>query len=302
MMVMVCEDTIKRTFKNGNIRLGFYLHKALKENLDYEITRLKKSWDCILLIDGEEGAGKSSFASAIAYYMSSKLETKFDNDDVIYTISQFEDWIENQPPYSVCQWDEFALAGMSSDALTKIQNILIKKMTVMRKKKLVVILVIPYFFMLRKYFAIARTKCLIHVYSHNNLDRGDFCYYNKEQKKRLYLQGLKLWDYYKANPSFHGNFKDTYGLFYDIDTYEQKKDEALNSIHLGDGRTKPDLWKNRFGKLVAGLRRKKWMWKEIGVECGIKEKQLEIFTRENGFLRQPHNENMQSNTNSEVKT
>lgn len=241
---LVCPEVIRR-LKKGQIRRGFYLHCLLKNNLDYEVKRVNKKWDSIVLIDGPEGSAKTTLASTCGYYMASRLGTTFGLDDIIFTIPQFEEWIMNKPPGSVCQWDEFVLAGMSSEGLTKIQNTLIKKMTLIRKRRLVIILVIPYIFMLRKYFAIARTRFLIHVYSPDNLSRGLFMFFSSPRKRILYMKGLKFWEYMIEKPDFIGDFVNTYGLFWDTDKYEQKKNEATDTIE-SDNFKLANVWKKRF--------------------------------------------------------
>ena len=229
---MVCPE-IKRTTKDGEPWAagdGFYLHPTLKENLDYEHKRIQKSWDCCAVITGEEGSGKSNLGKAVCYYMASLSNIKFTANDVVFTVEQFEKWLENAPPGAACLWDEFVLAGASQDALLPIQNILIKKMTLIRKRRLFIVLVIPYIFMLRKYFAVARTRFLLHVTSPDNMTRGTFDYYSKPNKRKLYILGFKFWEYNVWDCDFHGNFSDYSGLLIDEAEYERKKDEVTNTF------------------------------------------------------------------------
>ena len=94
-MVIVCPE-VKHTLKNGKVEKGFYMDGKLKENLDFEVARVKKNWDCIFIVDGEEGAAKSTLGSTIAYYLSQQFETKFDIDDIVYTNEQFMKWVDTQ--------------------------------------------------------------------------------------------------------------------------------------------------------------------------------------------------------------
>lgn len=276
-MVIVCKDSVRRQLKSGKEKTGFYMNAKLKENLDYEVKRIKKGWDVILLVDGEEGSGKSSFASSIAYYLSSKLETKFELEDVIFTIPQFEEWVKEQPVGSVCLWDEFVMAGLSTEALYRIQNTLIKRMAIIRKKRLVIILVIPYLFMLRKYFALARTKCLLHVYSVDYLSRGTFMYYSKPKKRRLYIKGSKYWEHGVERPDFIGSFTDTYGFFWDVEKYEQKKEESLENISMN---IQKDKVRKKFAIFLHNLHQKGMRWKEISSHCNEKAETMRSFTRQ----------------------
>lgn len=228
--MIVCQETITRTLKNGDTEKGFYLNEKLKENLDYELKRLEKGWDCVYLYDGEEGSGKTTMACANAYYMASQKKVKFGIDNIIFTVNQFDELVESAVPFTNIVWDEFVMSGLSTETLTKIQIALVKKMTMIRKKRLVIHLVIPYIFMLNKYFAIARTRCLINVFSPDNLKRGYFKYYSKPSKKFLYMSGHKFWDYTKTNPELVGSFTDTFGLFFNKELYDTKKEDAMQSI------------------------------------------------------------------------
>jgi len=48
----------------------FFLNELLKKKLDNIKMILKKNWDCVMLIDGKERAGKSTFATICGQYIS----------------------------------------------------------------------------------------------------------------------------------------------------------------------------------------------------------------------------------------
>ena len=99
-----------------------------------------------------------------------------------------------------------------------------------RKKQLFIALVIPYIFMLRKYFAVARTRFLVHVYAVGKV-RGFFKFYTYSQKMWLYNYGYKTWLYNpKLLPAFEGKFKGWAGKFLDDDKIQEKKDAAIRSL------------------------------------------------------------------------
>lgn len=188
---------------------------------------ITNKFDNVICIDGMEGTGKSEFAFQWAIMQS---DGKFKEKDVFYTADQFEEWIHQAKKGDVGVWDEFVLAGMSTDALTKMQNSIIKMFTIMRSKGLTVILVIPYFFMLRKYFAIARTRALVHIYA-NGLERGYMKFYNYQQKQWIYIYGQKTWLYNpKTIPSFTAHFKVWSDKFLNHDKINERKQQALKDI------------------------------------------------------------------------
>lgn len=206
----------------------FYMDGYLKQNLDELKKAVKKKWDGVFLIDGMEGSAKSTIGKMICYYLS---EGQFNNSHIVFTPSQFYKAIEEAKPGDAILWDEFVMGGLSLDVLSEMQRALVKKFTLIRKKNLFVGLVIPYIFMLTKYFAISRTRFLIHTYSPDGIARGYFRFYNYPQKQFLYFKGKNYWNYPKdASHSFEGKFTDTTGLFIDENAYEQAKDEATKQV------------------------------------------------------------------------
>lgn len=200
--------------------------KNLAGNLNEIEKMIKLNFDGVILIDGMEGSGKSELGKQICLYS----DQTFNAEDVFYTTEQFEDWLETAPKGKAGLWDEFVLAGLSADALSEMQKILIKKFTMIRKKNLIIVLVIPYIFLLRKYFAVARTRCLIHVYTKGST-RGYFDFYNYEQKIWIYNYGYKTWIYnHKVIPSFHGKFQNWADNYLDTDKIENRKDQAIKDL------------------------------------------------------------------------
>ena len=208
----------------------------LRKVLDHFRKSVKKKWDFVLLITGMEGSAKSTLAKCIGYYMTKKFSrsNRFTVDNVVFTPQQFNDIVDKLPPGSVIVWDEFVLGGLSTD-MSAVQNTIIQKFTMIRKKQLVIILVIPFIWMLRTYFAIARTKVLIDVYSPNFLDRGYYRVWGFKSKKELYFRGSQQgskWSY-KVKPDFHGRFGSDiaqHSFFIDDDKYEKKKDLATQQF------------------------------------------------------------------------
>lgn len=216
--------THKMNFDSSLVRNGtLKMNKHLLSNIDEIIDMIRLKFDGVVCLDGMEGSGKSELGKQICLV----CDDSFNSKDVFYTVDQFEEWVETAKPGAAGLWDEFVLAGLSTDALTKMQNVLIKKFTMMRKKGLIVILIIPYIFMLRKYFAVARTRCLIHVYCKGK-QRGYFKFYNYMEKQWIYNYGYKTWLYSpKMKPSFQGMFSVWADNYIDCDAIEDKKDEAM---------------------------------------------------------------------------
>lgn len=222
---------------------SYFMEKWLIEELDHLIKANKFKWDGIILIDGIEGSGKSTLASQCAYY----LNPTYSVNDIVFTSDQFIQAVDNAKVGAVIHWDEFALVGMSVDAITKIQKTIVKKMVTIRKKRLYIILVIPFIFQLKDYFAI-RTRFLLHTYTPDGIKRGYIKYYNYDAKKKLYFKGRKLWDYNTVSYNLRGTFTNTDGLLYNAVDYDIKKEAAIKSIDFEND--KIHKWKAQRDNLI----------------------------------------------------
>ena len=221
-----------------------YFHPRTQENLDYYAKALTQKWDSVLLLDGEEGSGKTSLGCGLAAYMADKFGTTFDVSNVVFTADQFNKLVDDSKPFNVIFWDEFTFSGLSTEVFKQMQINIVKKFTTIRKKQLIIILIIPYIFQLQKYFAVARAKCLFHVYSPDNLKRGYFRFYSRPSKRRLYIKGYKFWEYPRNSWDFEGTFIDYLPKFLDLEAYDKKKEEAIKSLSEQNVLSKAVLGRN----------------------------------------------------------
>lgn len=244
--------------QSGRLRPGFYMNQWLKDNIDnYFIKAVEAKWDCVVLITGMEGSAKSTNAMTIAAYIDptfpgelvpepvqkedekvrefNKRHERWSpawrtTDRIVFTFDQFIKAIDTSLPRQCIVFDEAVNAMNSQDASSEMQKILVKKMTMIRKKRLYIFICIPTIFMLRRYFAVARARALIHFYSPDGISRGVFRFYNYEDKRKLYFRGFKEWDMHAAKESFKGDARDTTGFYFDMDDYEAKKDAAIKEL------------------------------------------------------------------------
>ena len=195
----------------------FYLHKWLKSNFDIAIKVVKKDWDMVFVIDGTEGGGKSVLAQQVAKYCDPTLTI----DRIVFTPHQFKDAVMKAEKYQAIVYDE-AYAGLGSrGTMSHVNIMLVKMLTEIRQKNLFIFIVLPTFFDLDKYVALWRSRALIHVYATGKFERGQFAFYNKQQKKLLYIEGKKLYSYKKPRPAFIGRFTNHYTV--DKKEYLEKK-------------------------------------------------------------------------------
>ena len=175
-----------------------------------------------MVIDGEEGSGKSVLAQQYA----KELDPKFNIDNICFNADQFIERLKKAPKYSCIILDEAFSSANSRSALTEVNRSLIGVATEMRQRNLFVIIVIPSFFDLDKYFALWRCRALFHVYFKKDGSRGSYIIFPKNKKKYLYLNGKKFYNYSKpASPYPVCSFSNYYTI--DEIEYRKKKAEAF---------------------------------------------------------------------------
>ena len=225
--------------------ITYYIEPRLLENLDKVKYRLeKKDKDFVMLVDGKEGAGKSTLAVQMAKY----VDNSFCVDRCCMTSEQFKEAIYKAKKGQAVIYDE-AFTGLSSKgALSEINRMLVSLMMQMRQKNLFVIIVLPTFFMLEKYVAIFRGRVLVHVWEKN--DRRYFGVFNNQKQKILFAVGKKYLSYKGVRTRFSGRF---YGKFPINDPeYRKKKAIALEESEKGlEKKTESTLAMEQRDKLVV---------------------------------------------------
>lgn len=202
-----------------NVSMDKWLHEQLTTKVKPQV--MKKDFDYLFLVDGMEGSGKSVFAMQIAKV----LDPYFDLSNIVFTPDQFITAVTTAKKYSCIVFDE-AFTGMSSRAsLSEINQLMVSLMMEMRQRNLFVIIVLPTIFMLDKYVALHRAKCLFHVYLSKMGYRGFWLFYNKQALKLLWLKGRKYYDYHAQKPKGHGVFSNKYTV--SEENYRDKKGEAI---------------------------------------------------------------------------
>jgi len=240
-MVKVQTDT-KFTKPTGRVFDGFYLDGYLKSNLDdYLIKAVKYKFDGTMIVSGIEGAGKTTLAFTIARYCDPTfpgplLEDgtgKRSCDRIVFSGQQILEQIDKAKIGQAIVIDEAIMGMFSQDHGNEMHKILLKKFVTIRKKRLFIFLVIPSIFLLRRYFAIFRTRAMIHCTVKDGIKRGFFKFYSYNTKKDLYLKGLKEFNQNAVKSDFIGTFTDTEGFFCDVEEYDKKKEEAILSLTKG---------------------------------------------------------------------
>jgi len=201
--------------------------------LDLMVKRMEGTDDNILLIDGDEGQGKTEKAIGTCYYISYKMGRKYDVNNIFFELDQvinFASTTEQQ----IIHFDEGALGLQSTQWWNKNQQKFLTLCMVARKKKHFIVICIPKFYKLSQYITEERSIGLVHVYSRKNMQKGRFCYFTKKAKEKLIQQWKrKKVKTYKKFHSFHGSFVQASKKVFtpeEMEVYEKNKDQAIMNV------------------------------------------------------------------------
>lgn len=228
---------------------GYHVPKAIKSMLDKAKHQVKeKDWDRVYLIDGAEGSGKSLLGLQLGYYLDPNLNL----NNIVFNGEDFSDAINRVEKNSCIIFDE-AFNGLdSSGATRKMNRFLVRKLQECRQKNLFIIIILPTVFLLNKYVALFRSRCLFHVYALKDGTRGFYRVYNKKNKSYLYFAGKKYYSYQKPFINKSWRFYGKYPL--DEQEYRKKKLEALKYEEEQDDTSNP--FKLRYVYLCKLLKEK----------------------------------------------
>lgn len=207
----------------------YFMEADLVSVLDLCIERRESGHDSLIIIDGKERIGKSELARQICYYISSKSNQPFSNDNIFFDLMEMLTYATNKRKDQIV-WDESAFGGLGTQWQEESQQVLTQMMMTCGKYGHIWIFICPSFFKLNAYFALHRSIALLHVYSPNLIDRGYYTVYNEVQKTYIYNNNRKTMLYGKGY-SFLGRFNEVPGII-DLPEYERKKDNAILT-HLG---------------------------------------------------------------------
>jgi hypothetical protein len=225
----------------------YYLDENLKKILDMCITRQKKKFDHLWIVDGDEGYGKSTMVLAPAYYLAHQTGATFNvKENIFFDLDKMLERAATTER-QVFVWDEAAIGGMGMQWQSKTQQKLIQMLMVARKKGHFWFFVIPKFFKLNEYIVIDRAIGLMHVYSHDDMTRGRFVYFDRKRKNKLYYEyrRKKIRNY--KHYTFHGKFTNASHII-DMEVYDQLKDQAIIDIYK-DGEGSVDRYRELAGNI-----------------------------------------------------
>lgn len=224
-------------------RFHYPLEKSYLEKLDLMIKRCttnKSKKDAVLIFEGAEGEGKTTFSVATGFYIAEKTGREFNEKHLFFNLRKMIDYAKTTEK-KIIIWDEPALEALSTDSRKKVATDLTRLLMMARKKRHFIMINMAKFYKFSEYTIVDRPLALIHVYSRKNIISGRFLYIRKKNLEKLYLD----WRYKKqrnykkySHPYVRGSFPDILNPNYknnvlsefNIDDYEKIKDEAIASI------------------------------------------------------------------------
>ena len=243
------------------------MDKYLKDKMDLMVNRTtgKRKFDNLVLIDGDEGYGKSNLGAYISAYVSSKTGRPLTLANVFFDLDRLLEFAMHTEE-QIIFWDEGALGGLANEWWNKNQKKFLKLLMVARKRRHFWIICIPKFFKLNEYLVIDRSIGLVHVYAKDELEIGRFAYFGKKRKEQLYhdWRKSKQRNYGKFS-NFRGKFPEALPKIFNEKDYDRKKDIAIMSMDKEVEKKTPTMVRREFAIKII----KKWI--EKGVEMTQKE-------------------------------
>jgi hypothetical protein len=187
---------------NATQELGFYFDQRAYEylmKLRHQV--LTCDFDGVILVDGYEGYGKSCFDTQLCFvFNKDKSRWHF-----ITSNAEFFKAVDKGQKGDVLWIDE--ARRMVSTQKKQFSQPILDKLSVLRDKNMFLIWTMPTFMRIDAELAVWRSRCLFHVWSPGDYERGYFKFYDPEQKRKLYFYGKqKHFDYGVTKPLFLGKF------------------------------------------------------------------------------------------------
>ena len=203
-------------------------------------TNKRRKRDAVLLFEGPEGEGKTTFSIAVAYYAAEKMKRNFSAENVffdLYELIKFGQKTEDQ----IIIWDEPGLNALSSDSRSSIVGDLTRFLMMARKKRHLILINIAHFNKFNDYVIVDRPVGMLKIYTDRKKDIPRFIYIPKKNLRNLWDDWRKnrRKNYFKyASKNCRGTFADILNEDYknnvledfDIDLYEKNKDDAIGQI------------------------------------------------------------------------
>tara|TARA_R100000329_G_scaffold52781_1_gene48482 strand:+ start:298 stop:1122 length:825 start_codon:yes stop_codon:yes gene_type:complete len=221
-----------------------YLEKIVDNIL---IKRFKHNYDNLIIVNGGEGTGKSSFAIGLCALYAHKLGIDFSVDNITFSGKEMVG-LASSKKQSIILYDEAIQGLMGAQWQNKTQQTIIQALMMARKNNNLFVLCVPAFERLNPYLVYDRAILLIDIYT-KGYKRGYASIYNKK-KIRQYYDMKKAKKDKKPKPVFQIRFSDHSKAVIDKPAYEEKKDQAIMLLNDRLDTQKKSLHEKRMYQLI----------------------------------------------------
>lgn len=227
-------------------RFNYPLNENLIKKLDalsHRCTTGKRKRDSVLIIEGPEGEGKTTYSVAIGYYLSEKTGREFSEKNVFLDAEKMLNYAKSTEE-KILIWDEPSLKALSGDSRKKIVKNLIRLLMTCRKKRHFIMINITYFNRFGsfgEYVISERANGMLHLYTRPRTEQARFIYIKEKMLMGLWADWWRRRqkNYFKYGdnntrgefpPVLDPSYKYNVLSEFDIDDYEKRKDEVIMQI------------------------------------------------------------------------
>ena len=216
----------------------FNMDAKLKYDLDILCQDLKQDDDALIIIVAPEGSGKTILETQIGYYISKKMKTSWNEDNVHFDAPTYQTFSLNNPRGTVVALDESRRALNKMRGMTGNNVEFNNFLSECRSNNQAHIVVLPAYSDLEKYVAIHRAKYIIQVVKLRDKEtkkivRGTFKIISTKSKSMLLQAWKGGYKEFPNNMVTHiGKFENV--LCLDKKKYDNKKETAKKERYISN--------------------------------------------------------------------
>lgn len=201
-------------------------HDLLAQNLDNLKEHNKDDWDfkCLFSGDGATRTGKSTLATQCAQYVDPSFAANW-RERMIFDGKSLVEAAYKIGKGKALVYDEAREGLDSKKQMHQYTQNLLDYLSQCGNLNQFLFIVLPDFFELPKSLALNQSIFLINCYARKGFQRGYFDFFNRIDKKYLYIKGQKWLDYRCQRPTWDGTFVNY--MPFDRDEYEKLKSATL---------------------------------------------------------------------------
>lgn len=234
--------------------------------------------DRVYIVDGRERAGKSWFAFQQMCYLEPSLLNDVEKftSRICFSPNEFDKTCRNLKN-GVIVFDE-AFRGLSSrSSLSKTNKMIVQTLMEVGQNNNIIFIVLPSFFLLDVYPAMLRSDNLFHIYQEPKTRMRAFVGYNRDDKNKIYQEGLRKGWKYTVYSKFKGRY---YGKFPGGKKFEEaylkKKNDYVQKVKKENTPEEKRTLKDDYFSIFVTYFKIKNNLTETETEKALKELGIEI--------------------------